>query len=584
MNDDPTSNRFDELRARAERIMDAESAEARTEVKRSVSELVEELQTHQIELELQNDELRATQQALEASQARYRELFDFAPASYLIFDPDGLVRDINVTGVDLLRVPRQRILQKPFWLYVWADHRDRFAQHLKSVIDTDHEKVCELELQRKDESRLWVRLHSMLHRGRDGAARVRTALVDITERKHLEKELVVAREEAVRAAQAQQAFLSNMSHEIRTPLTSVIGFAEALGEMVSSGEQREFAQAIKSSGRRLLSTLNSVLDYTRIQNQDDAIPLTRLNVAAQVGECVRILQPQAETQDIQLTSELGNGEAYALLHEDYFGRVLTNMVNNALKYTEEGSVSVHVVQHDDEVEIRVEDTGVGIEKALLNRIFEPFLQADFGPQRRHEGVGLGLAITKRLVDRMDGRLTVESEVGVGSCFSVFFPRVAADDHTLEDDRSPSEHRAAASPYVHLSGTDILVIEDNAETRQLVGLFLKGIARVERAASSAEALSRLEDQAFDGVLLDINLGEERTGLELIDDLRAVDGAHAVPIVAFTAYALPGDKERFMRAGFDSYLQKPFTKRQLLRTLNQVLDPSSRRTRSAPHSTE
>ena len=576
MTDDGSVNRFDELRARAERILDAKSPTDRTEVKQSVSELIEELHTHQIELELQNEELQAAQQALEESRARYRDLFDFAPAAYLIFDADGLVMDINVTGLDLLQITRQRILNKPLWLYVRPNHRDRLARHIKTVIDRGTEKVCVLQFERKDGSQLWGRLHSAPHHGDSNALQVRTALIDITERKELENELITAREEAVQATQAQRAFLSNMSHEIRTPLTSVIGFAEALGEMAASGEQREFASAIAGSGQRLLDTLNSVLDYTRIQNQDESITLTRLDVAEQVGECVRALQPQAGTKGLDLIFDPGVQEVYALLHEDYFGRVVINMVSNALKYTEEGRVTVGVLRHDDEVEVRIEDTGIGIDESLLDRIFEPFLQAESGPKRRHEGVGLGLAITKRLVGRMKGRLAVQSVVNEGSRFSVFFPRLAPEQRIPNDDRAASGRQGMGQPYARLSEAKILVVEDNDETRQLVQIFLKRADHIAGAASSTEALQHLRDDAFDAVLLDINLGEERTGLELLGDIRAINGYHDVPVVAFTAYALPGDEERFLEAGFDGYVQKPFTKRQLLRTINQVLTSGTRRT--------
>jgi len=177
---------------------------------------------------------------------------------------------------------------------------------------------------------------------------------------------------------------------------------------------------------------------------------------------------------------------------------------------------------------------------------------------------------------------VQSVVNEGSRFSVFFPRLTPDPRTPIDDRAASRRQGAGQPYARLSEAKILVVEDNDETRQLVHIFLKGADHIAGAASSAEALQHLRNNAFDGVLLDINLGEERTGLELIDDIRDIKGYHNVPIIAFTAYALPGDEERFLQAGFDGYVQKPFTKRQLLRTLNQVLTSGTRRTTPPSHS--
>jgi CheY-like chemotaxis protein len=160
--------------------------------------------------------------------------------------------------------------------------------------------------------------------------------------------------------------------------------------------------------------------------------------------------------------------------------------------------------------------------------------------------------------------------------------LASEQRVPATDRAASERRAAGQSTARLSEATILVVEDNDETRQLVRIFLKAADRVVGVASSAEALQSLEDEVFDGVLLDINLGEERTGLELIDEIRTISDYQNVPIVAFTAYALPGDEERFMQAGFDGYVQKPFTKRQLLRTLNQVLASGTLRTSPSSHS--
>ena len=559
-------DRFDVLRRRAEKLLEHDGDGERDDARR----LVEELRVYQVELELQNNELRDARARLEASRERYRGLFDQAPIGYAVFTKDGIVKSINLTGVRHLSerntpepasAVRPRIEGKPFLLYLAPDYRDLFSHHLDLTLRTNTEQTTEVLMRRRDTSTFWARLQSVPFPDPDGQS-VRTALIDVTAQKELERELIDAREEAVRATQVQRAFLSSMSHEIRTPLTSVIGFADVLSELSADSQHLEIARLIKGSGRRLLSTLNSVLSYARLQEQESSVRLAPTNVADLAHESVRLLQPLAETKGIALVFECDVPVVVAPLHEEHLDRVLDNLIGNALKYTEEGSVTVRVRALDETVEIDVEDTGLGIDEPMLKMIFEPFFQAGSGVQRTADGIGLGLSITKQLVDLMNGSIDVRSRPGEGTRFTLQFPRL--DDEALGDvDTGFSE-----APVEPSMSWRVLLVDDSDDVHQLVTLFLRHHATVHSARSAEEAIEAVRSEPFDAVFLDIDLGEKQTGMEVLHRMREMREGRDLPMVAITAYALPGDRERFERSGFNAYVRKPFTKRDLLLALRRV----------------
>jgi PAS domain S-box-containing protein len=560
----PSDDRIDALRKRAERVLEVETQEEREQIQRDVASLLEDLRVHQIELKLQNEELRATQHDLETSRERYRELFDTAPTGYVVFDRDGIVQDINQTGADQLSARRKQVVGKPFLLFLQPEYRDLFSHHLGLTLDVEEEQVVEVILQPKNGSTFWARLQSVPFPGSGGGERsVRTAIINISEQKKLEQELIAAREEALQTAQVQRAFLSSMSHEIRTPLTSVIGFADVLDELAADDQQKRIARLIKGSGRRLLSTLNSVLSYARLQEEDDEVDLEPMNVAAIVHESVKLLQPLAEAQGVALVYEAEDeADSYAPVHEEHLDRVLDNLIGNGLKYTDDGTVTVRVRTTDGTVEIDVEDTGVGIDPGMQKMIFEPFFQAGSGLEETRDGIGLGLSITRQLVDSMHGTIRLDSQRGVGTCFTLAFPRTPVP---TEDSGSTPRHTNTIGDEAPLR---VLLVDDQEDMLDLVRLFLRDVATVERAGTAAEGVTALEEDRFDAVLADIQLGEKETGMEMLHRIRGLAGSHDVPVVAFTAYALPGDRERFERIGFDGYLGKPFTKEDLHATLDAV----------------
>lgn len=376
---------------------------------------------------------------------------------------------------------------------------------------------------------------------------------DVTEQIEFEAELVAARDKAEEMARLKSAFLANMSHEIRTPLTAILGFADVLAREVK-GEHREFVELIQEGGRRLSETLNSVLDLSRLEADGFRPTLETIDVRDAVTSVVDLFRPLAEKKELRLVINLP--EVPVTIDVDRVGvnRILQNLVSNAIKFTDRGQVSVRTRAAGSHVIIEVEDTGCGIEDAFLPHLFDEFKQESTGLARSHEGTGLGLTITRRLVELMGGAIEVESVQGRGSTFRLKFPMGAPDENGVD---LFSIHEESPPPEL----PRVLVVEDNVYSRLLIERLLREQYSVTTAANADEAFALAMKESFDVLLMDINLGQGRDGISVMTELRRIERYRSVPMVALTAYAMPEDRQRFLDAGFNEYLAKPFTRDEL-----------------------
>ncbi len=379
-------------------------------------------------------------------------------------------------------------------------------------------------------------------------------LRDATERLRAQEVLLQAKRQAEEVAALKSSFLANMSHEIRTPLTAILGFADVLGEEIEDETQSEFVGLIARSGRRLMDTLNSVLDLTRLDAVGTDGQVSQVDAAELARETVEMFGPAASEAGLSL----GIAAPPALdvmADEGALGRVLHNLIGNAIKFTDEGGVVLEVRQDGDEVVFVVRDTGIGIDPAFLPRVFGEFEQESTGHERRYEGVGLGLALSRQMVERMGGSISVESTQGVGTAFTVRLPVSV-----------PSEDAARAL---------VLVVDDNEQARHLAVRSLAGVFRIVQASDGDQALAIVERERPDVAVLDIHLGASISGEDVMRRLRGSEAFARLPMVAVTAYGLPGDRERYLAAGFDAYLSKPYTREALLSAIECVLEPSEPR---------
>jgi signal transduction histidine kinase/ActR/RegA family two-component response regulator len=411
-----------------------------------------------------------------------------------------------------------------------------------------------------------------LHRHRDSLEEevyARTA-----ELRAVNSELIESRDLAREGSRAKSEFLANMSHEIRTPMNGILGMTELALETSLTDDQRDQLKTVKSSAESLLSILNDILDLSKIEAGKLELEL----IAFQPHECVRqavaLLDAQARQKGIALDCEFGSG-----VPEWVFGdptrlrQVLINLLGNAVKFTSSGRVWVEVVGEpapdpapDGEVTLTfaVSDTGIGIASANLDHIFEAFSQADGSMTRRFGGTGLGLTICSRLVTLMGGRIAVESRPGKGSKFH-FTARVQP---ALQPDLAALES-SVRSPEDPIRKLNLLVAEDNSVNQKVIRRILEKHGHcITIAGSGREALAFFHSASFDLILMDVQM-PEMDGLSAATAIRRSElgtGRHT-PIVAMTAHAMMGDRERCLASGMDDYVSKPIHAQHLLEKLQQ-----------------
>jgi PAS domain S-box-containing protein len=354
-------------------------------------------------------------------------MFENAAIGIALLDDEGRIVEANPALRDMTGYEAGELLGRHYEEISHPDDHNPDLRHFDALVAGRRDRYqLQKRYVRKGGESFWGRwTASRLEGGQE--ERVVGMVEDIDEQKQYENSLKQAKEEAERMNRLKSAFLANMSHEIRTPLTSIIGFAEAIGDQVNPDEDEgavpRFARLIEKSGRRLMGTLTGVLNLSRLEAGELSLSTNSVDLSEEVREMVEHYQPQAEKNGIDLRARLETEPVHVKGDTEGLRIILRNLVSNALKYTEEGGrARVRARQSNAEAVLEVEDTGIGMDPDEVPDLFEAFTQASNGIGREYEGSGLGLAVTKQVVDKMDGAIEVDTEQGNGSCFTICLPK------------------------------------------------------------------------------------------------------------------------------------------------------------------
>ena len=398
-------------------------------------------------------------------------------------------------------------------------------------------------------------------------------IIEIGERRRAETDARKASQAAARAVAMQARFLANMSHEIRTPMNGVLGVNELLLLTQLTSEQRDYAETINASARSLLAVLNDILDLSKIESGNVVLEARQFDLHAFVTRLVALYRPEAEAKGLAMSFEVDDKVPRAVVGDDLrLHQILSNLLRNAVKFTHRGDVRLKVSSaRKDRIRFEVWDTGIGLTAEQKRKIFDPFQQADTSTTREYGGTGLGLSISKQLVGLMGGQIGADGRPGRGS---VFWFVVALPESELpsEEPTVRISMPAESPPPEHRR---VLVVEDNPVNRKVVCRMLARLdLEVETAENGMVALELWEPGRYLMVFMDLQM-PRMDGFDTTRGIRKQEAPGArMPIVALTANAMPGDRERCLAAGMDDYLSKPVVFRELKRVVREWAVPGDK----------
>jgi two-component system CheB/CheR fusion protein len=514
--------------------------------------------------------------ALTASEARIRAFIENSGQGFWQLGPDRLTLDVNPSLCAMLGYTRDELLGRSPLEFVDAENRAIFLYQMGRIDATIHRNY-EICLLHKDGHPVPVMFSATTHRTVEGTVDSAFAFItDLSEQKRVEQEMRAAREAAESANRAKTQFLANISHEVRTPLNGIMGMSHLLHMTPLSDEQNDYLHHLDDSAQSLLSVINDLLDLTRIESGGFGMEQADFDPGELANDVLRIHQPVAQRKGVALQLKLAPDLPATMRGvPSRLKQVLHNLVGNAVKFTDQGQVTLQIEALSRpgqplHARFRVTDTGIGMEPDTLNRIFAPFTQADESISRRYGGTGLGLAICQRLTDLMGGTIEAESTPGVGSCFTVTLPMKVPKGAILPQPVKDVE--PVNRPEQPLR---VLLAEDQPVGRLYATRLLERLGhRVTAVEDGKQAIEAWEQDCFDLILMDVQMpGIDGIAATAAIRIREqVTGGHT-PIIALTAHALAGDRNKLLEQGFDGYVPKPIDVEGLLAEVNRLMKPGT-----------
>ncbi len=529
---------------------------------------------------LAKEELRQRieiENALRISEEKFRQIFNHVTDGIVIhkFSTDiseFKILEVNDNACKQTGYTKEEALQLGVFDIADYEKTRDFDNIIKTLLEEGHAKI-ELELVKKDGKRIQVETNSSKHNF-SGEEIIISVIRDITERKEVEKELVRAKDKAEEANKSKSLFLANISHELRTPLNAVLGFSELLKEEQNNDKVTELVKGISTSGKNLSNLINDILDLSKLEAGGLSINKGKVSIRQVISDIAQIFKIKAKSKGIDLTVEISKNIPHLLiLDETRIRQVLLNLVGNAVKFTTSGYVNIYAdfesnketssfTTNKSDFVVQVADSGIGIEKSELKRIFDPFVQVDQNYNKMVAGTGLGLSISNRLIKDMGGSISVESKPNEGSVFTFRIPSIGFNKNSGE-----CKSILTVNSNVRFHHPELLLVEDQKSNREVIKMYLEGNnVNVIEAKNGIEAFEKLDQSIPDIILLDL-LMPEMGGEMFLSELNKYQRFRDTKVIVITASVL--DRNKFNHDNLTEVLYKPLSKDQLINALMRYL---------------
>jgi PAS domain S-box-containing protein len=499
---------------------------------------------------------------------------DQSPVSIIITDTKGIIDYINPRFSEVMGYNKSDVIGKNVNILKSGNLENELYSNLWSAILEGKEWMGEFLNKNKKGELIWV--SSVISPIKNDAGEIThfiSIMEDITARKEMEFTTKQAMETAEESSRLKSSILANVSHELRTPMTAILGITQLLIEEIQDEYIIELIKKIKKSSDRLMTTLNSILNLSEIESNSSLLYLNEYKIGRQIKMLLCNYEIYAAERNLFFNYSIQNKDITALVDERFMNQIIINLVDNAVKYTDNGGIEIIInsLRRNGKyfVVFKVKDTGIGIADENKDVIFREFRQVSEGIDRRYEGTGLGLTLAKKMIELMDGTISVESEVGKGSTFIVTVPGI----ETIENE-SKAEEVVAKIPdknreKIKRFEGGLLLVEDSRDNADVIIKFLNVVGTVDYAKDGWEAIKMVKEKKYSLILMDINLGPGLDGVNTLKRIRELPEYPNIPIIALTGYAMSADKEKFLAMGFDHYISKPVSKPQLITEVYQIL---------------
>jgi PAS domain S-box-containing protein len=504
---------------------------------------------------------KETEFKLRESNALRRTIIDSLPIGMMVVDTNRKIVALNRPCYELFKIdePIKYVVGQSVLNYYdsFDFNCDDERKKINEILSRNVPVIEEIELYH---NRIFQRSYFPFYMDHELKGHLWT-FEDITERKAMEKRIIRAKEEAVKANLAKSEFLSNMSHELRTPLNSILGFSQLLEiKEPLSHQQRIFVQEILKGGRHLLNLINEILDLSRIEAGNLRISIDTVKIGTVINECIALIAPSAANKGIHIINEQSECAAQSVFVDRIrLKQIILNLIGNAIKYNKEnGDIFIRCECRNDFLYVHVRDNGMGIPQEEQKRIFEPFYRLEHA---HIEGAGIGLSLVKQMIRLMGGEVGVESEVGVGSDFWISIPLAQMDEMEIQQ---PAKNKPISIPP-HKE-VNILYVEDHTANVQLMTEIFRTVPGVMlfSARTGKEGLKLALQQKFDLILLDLHLPDVN-GFEVLERLKSNSSTECIPVIAVSANAMNDDIGRALAEGFNEYITKPIDIQSFLSTV-------------------